>query len=305
MIRMRIFVLGSALEEHVNKLLLTILCFACFTATNAIATVFVNEGWEDTPGNCWPCKTSDCTQTYNGWDAFSPAEQGGTGAETTSGISTAQKNSGTNSLLMAKQTTSTDGCNIQFDFAEPQPTTIYVRFYIYFTTDWASFGPEPGTVHWIFTNSYQSSTGFRLNLQTDDFWELCASNGMCMLPQGDGGNNEWYYTAKVNPDWEPGLNFKDRLNEWICLEYKMQISGSNVIVTEWIDGVLTRGPSTGPGQSGNDFQWIAFLDYENAGSSNQLRYYIDDLVIADEYIGPIAGTTPTATGCTISGASMQ
>jgi hypothetical protein len=303
--RMRILVLGSALEEHVNKLLLIILCFACFTATNAIATVFVNEGWEDTPGNCWPCKTSDCTQTYNGWDAFSPAEQGGTGAETTSGISTAQKNSGTNSLLMAKQTTSTDGCNIQFDFAEPQPTTIYVRFYIYFTTDWASFGPEPGTVHWIFTNSYQSSTGFRLNLQTDDFWDLCASNGMCVLPQGDGGNNEWYYTAKVNPDWEPGLNFKDRLNEWICLEYKMQISGSNVIVTEWIDGVLTRGPSTGPGQSGNDFQWIAFLDYENAGSSNQLRYYIDDLVIADEYIGPIAGTTPTATGCTLSGASMQ
>lgn len=270
--------------------------FICLILTlgsicNATAAVYINEGWEDAPGSCWPCKSPGCVEQYNGWDAYDPVEQGGEGAETVSGISTAQSHSGSKSLLMAKMIDATGGCNIQYNFSEPYPTTIYVRFYVYFTSDWEAFGPSPGTVHWIFTNSYQSSTGFRLNLQTNDFWSDCPVGGACMLPQGTGGNNEWYFPLKVDPDWTAGTNFKTRLNEWICLEYKMEISGTNVILTEWVDGVQTRGPSTGPGQEGSDFRWIALLDYENAGSSSQLRYYIDDFVVSDTYIGP-TGSTP-------------
>ncbi|MCJ7816588.1 MAG: hypothetical protein MUP55_01905, partial [Candidatus Aenigmarchaeota archaeon] len=67
----------------------------------------------------------------------------------------------------------------------------------------------------------------------------------------------------------------------------MQISGSNVILTEWINGIQTRGPITGPGQNTNSFNNIIFSGWENSGANFAGDHYIDDMVVADSYIGPM------------------
>jgi len=186
---------------------------------------------------------------------------------------------------VAKVADSTDSCNIEYDWGAT-PTTIYVRFYLNLSSDWTQFKTRAdGNVHWLFTNSYQSQTGFRFNIVNHSWWGDCPDNWICVLPQGDGGNNEWW--EGTTPSWTAGVNLADYIGSWVCLEYKIQISGSNVVLTEYVNGTQTQ-VVTGAGQSGSSHDWIAFIDYENSSSSSQLRYYMDDLVVADSYIGPLS-----------------
>jgi hypothetical protein len=70
----------------------------------------------------------------------------------------------------------------------------------------------------------------------------------------------------------------------------MQISGSNVILTEWINGSQTRGPVTGPGSNKSYFDRIILSGWENIGAAHDADWYIDDIIVSDT--GPI-GCTPS------------
>ena len=95
------------------------------------------------------------------------------------------------------------------------------------------------------------------------------------------GGVQWWNTS-----WPAGINLKSIIGAWTCFEYKMQISGSNIVLTEWINGAQTRGPITGPGQDATgDFHDIAFSGWENTGANYTADHYIDDIVVADSYIG--------------------
>jgi hypothetical protein len=144
-------------------------------------------------------------------------------------------------------------------------------------------------MHWLFTNTAQSNTGFRLNLVTAHEWDVCPSGQLCMLPEGNGGSQWW--ASSASPTWPKGINFKDYINQWLCLEYKMQISGSHVILTEYVNGTQTR-QATGPGSNTSYFSKIIFSGWENSGASHDADYYIDDIVVADSYIGPAASDAP-------------
>jgi hypothetical protein len=112
-----------------------------------------------------------------------------------------------------------------------------------------------------------------------------------MIPEGDGGNAWWW----GHSTWDIcKVNFKSFIGAWHCFEYRMEISGSNIILTEWIDGVITRGPTTGPGQNGSAFTSIIISGWQNTAPGYDGDFYIDDIVVADSYIGPMDGGTNPA-----------
>jgi hypothetical protein len=280
-----------------------ILLLCLFVASPAWATVLISENWDSgTPPACWPCKQTPCTSTFNGWDGDPPGELGGTGTIPEAGLVTDIYHSAPRSFRQFKRTSGNDACNISIAIPG-NPTVLHLRFYIYFTTDWNSYGNGSGLVHWIFTNTAQSQTGFRFNIYENSEWDVCPSGDACVLPQGSGGNNEWYFTSKVNPDWPAGIDLKTLIGRWTCIEYRMEISGSNVILTEWIDGVNVRGgPFTGPGSDHGYFDLLIISAYMNNPIASNISYYLDDIVLADSYIGPMGGDTtpPTVTAFTIT-----
>jgi hypothetical protein len=98
---------------------------------------------------------------------------------------------------------------------------------------------------------------------------------------------------------------EDYMEKWTSFEYKLEILDNStctansfdancVRMTEWIDGVQTRGPCIGVGHNSSTWSWIIFTFYEHAASNNERVWYLDDIVIADSYIGPMGGgdTTP-------------
>ena len=183
---------------------------------------------------------------------------------------------------------------------------------MYLTGDgWTTWVAQPNEsydplMHWVFTNTMAGNTAFRLNLTTASQWGGCPGGDLCMLPEGDGGAQWWDESA--SPPWtsDASDDFMQYIDTWTCFEYKMEISGSSVILTEWVDGVLTRGPVTGPGQEASGvFDYVYFHLYDNQSTTHVLEYYIDDIVVADQYIGTLGATTTTttatATGLSITG----
>ena len=240
------------------------------------AIIFFSETWDNgTPNACWPCKTIPCSSSFNGWT------QGTEVLFPQVGLSTTQAHSGTRSFYQYRPSGSTGSCDINHVFSTPYPSTIYLRFYLYMTSNWNTSETDNASwMHWIFTNTRRANTSFRMNMVTNREWGLCPPGAVCILPEGDGGVQWW------NTSWPAGINLKSIIGAWTCFEYKMQISGSNIVLTEWINGAQTRGPITGPGQDATgDFHDIAFSGWENTGANYTADHYIDDIVVADSYIG--------------------
>ena len=264
-------------EKYMKKwLVLIILLFA----SPASATVYLSANWDsNTPSTCWPCKTTPCAYSFYGWKSGDWNV-----SHSDCGLSATQSYNGVYSYYQVRKTGEAGTCDIVFEFSEPNPTIIHIRFYLYLTTNW--YSTETNNVsffnHFIFTNSARSNTGFRLNLLGPANWNA-GQNQIHMLPEGDGGIQWW--DDKASPSWQLGPDFKTFIGAWHCFEYRMQISGSKVILTEWIDGVLTRGPCSGPGQNGPAFTSIIISGWDNGASNFDGDFYIDDIVIADSYIG--------------------
>jgi len=146
-------------------------------------------------------------------------------------------------------------------------------------------------MHWIFTNHADSQHGFRINMATKRELNDLDSEFLAIIPQGDGEtfpSNEWW--GAEDPDWDRFVvDLKDYIGRWVCIEYRMVVgSDYKVTLTEWFDGVQTRGPITGPGQRSpeNYFSCVIFSTWENTAQAHLADFYIDDIVIADSYIGP-------------------
>ena len=93
-------------------------------------------------------------------------------------------------------------------------------------------------------------------------------------------------------DWDTEIcdvNLQDYIGEWHCWEYKFEISGAQINITEWIDGVQTR-TAYGPADGITSFTKVNFSGWENTADTWNGGWYIDDVVISDSYIGPISST---------------
>ena len=256
----------------------------------AHAIIFFSETWDSgTPAACWPCKSYPCTTSFNGW--LSADYNSGWGTMPNCGRSSTRAHSGTYSYYQYRASGAPQTCDIAHQFTTPYPTAIHLRFYLYLTTNWNSYG-DLEVVHWIFTNIVAVGRSFRMNFMGDGQYN-CGDGGIHMIPEGEG-NRVWWFN---DSNWDVcGVNYKELIGAWHSIEYRMQISGSNIILTEWIDGVLRRGPTTGPGQdSANNFNKITISGWENTSIAHVGDFYIDDIVVSDSYIGSGSGDTQAPT----------
>lgn len=253
-------------------------------------TTFIDENWDTgTPDSNWPGKrlgtACDDGTSFNGWTGRGFACDDTSGAN--AGLSTTRSHSGTKSFYQERQSGHHYACDLSHSLTG-NPTTIYVRFYMYLETGFSSIDAETLT-HFFFTNTALSSTGFRLNLLGMN-WTGGSAGGIYLDPEGDGGAM-WCYSSEDWGDVITDVNYATFIGSWHCFEYKMEISGSNVIFTEWIDGVLSRGPITGPGAEKAYFDKIIISGYSNLAEAYTGAFYIDDIVVSDEYIGPLEETS--------------
>lgn len=133
-------------------------------------------------------------------------------------------------------------------------------------------------------------------------------------------DTDQYYVYRTPPNrgWIEDALFKvsatEHVDEWIALEYWINESTGKTGLYIWTqdgeyNGVAIENVdayATGISQTG--FYLSYFNCYGTADSNNY--YLMDNIVVSTSYIGPPTGfvggsTPPTATGCTISGASMQ
>lgn len=275
-------------------------------ATSSDAAVLWSSNWDTgTPDACWPCKSLE-TCSFDSWSQpdYIDGDFWQLSGGTISTLSSTQAHSGTYSYYQYRKSGEASTCDIVRTISG-SPTTIFVRFYLYLGQGWNNttfLNDEDALIHFLFTNSAAGSTAFRLNFRTHASWTDSGgcgdySPGLCVLPEGDGGQ-EWWSTRATcsSPDsgnWKKGTNLLTLMGAWHCFEYKMQISGSDMILTEWIDGVQTRGPCTGPGQNTSSFNKIIISGWDNRSNSVNMDFYIDDIVIADAYIGPLSTSKRT------------
>jgi hypothetical protein len=133
--------------------------------------------------------------------------------------------------------------------------------------------------HFLFTNSQLSGTGFRVNLLGYAWRSGCGSAPYIeFVPENNSSTWDWGCTAP---------NIVNDIGQWVCYEFKFVAHGDgtgyfgiyrNGILVHEGEGAMTQ----------TNFTKIVFSGYDSPASAFQGDFYIDNIVVADEYIGPLA-----------------
>ena len=177
--------------------------------------------------------------------------------------------------------------DVHFGKSLPSLSNYYLRYYLFIPS---TFNTDPGA-NWKLVYNYY--TGWSSNWV---FW---------MRPMADGqGFQPAFYTASGDTQVTktgsvPTFYLKNYKNQWICFEYFADMVNHRVKL--WIttqdkayDQTLYTDESFPISGQVVDVKIGAYWD--GTGDSNYFK--MDEVVIADRYIGPISGTTPPVTPCT-------
>jgi hypothetical protein len=275
-------------------------------------------GWTETTISSYPY-----TQNFddNSWVStaalFYPTACNASTSHTTTGCY-----SGGCAFISPPYTACCDGINGCYSglglYRFPDTTRIHWRFLIKFEEDYfTSVSNAGGGLYIKFIDvGDESVTGERTGI----FYLICTDSPSryCAFGLYSTGGTV-YYTNDAN-DYEiqyAAMKFSttDYVNEWIAFEYYIDTAANQQGFYTWTQDGEFNGTHVGPRPAyyaGSVEQDNGYLTYYNAIVSNvaDSDYLIDNLVISNSYIGPPDGfvggsTPPTATGCTLSGASMQ
>ncbi len=302
------------------KALITIL-FIIMVTVPANAQEIWSTNWDTgTPHASWPCKAypGDCTvRTFDGF--YNGAWYCAEGYGTQSGLSSVVKQSVEYSFQMVQQNTEAESCPIQRDFGFASKSKIHIRFYIYFPSSaWANFNYSP---NWIDVNAHFLFLNTALN---SDNRVLVDIGGWASPPYAcyhtPGATNAYFkllYGSSV-PFTEPTpcWNVFDNLDAWHAVEFMFDIGES--LFAMWIDDVQLVG--TGGNGVAQSYPGVTGFGSDHSGGAvifsffrsgdqptyqaGTVSYYLDDIVIADSYIGE-EPTTPNLIGATIKGGSIK
>jgi hypothetical protein len=270
---------------------------------SAFGLVYLSENWDDgTPPANWPCKLApsgscDSNLKFRGW--WSPLGSDCKYAyEATTGVSTAKQYSGTRSFYNYRSAGNSDSCDIVYDLPSPYPTKIHIRFYLYLEGNFINFNTpvsrEP-SYHFLFTNTAQSMTGLRVNFLSGVPW---TSPWKCGHGVGGVPSTQpfaFFSVQDYDREWPVGtypagcFNLLQHLNEWLCVEFMMDANTNTVQM--WVNETLVYQATDQITQS--NFTRIIFSNYMSSedGSGFNTGYYIDNVVVADSYIGPVSGSS--------------
>lgn len=100
-------------------------------------------------------------------------------------------------------------------------------------------------------------------------------------------NEMWEARTTIHNNW----NLMDHLDEWICIEFKFVMTATTSTIYTYINGTLEftgTHNDTYNYDSGGSMDNVILSGYTNAPDFGALAalFYIDDVVVADSYIGP-------------------
>jgi hypothetical protein len=267
---------------------------------SAFGLVYLSEDWDTgTPSAYWPCKLApsgrcDSNLEFRGW--WSPLGSDCRYTyEANTGISTTKAYSGTRSFYNFRAAGYSDSCDIVYNLPAPYPTKIYIRFYLYLDSNFINFNTpvsrEP-SYHLLFTNTAHSMTGLRVNLLAGVPW---TSPWQCGHSRGGVPSTQpfaFFSVQDYDREWPVGTypagcyNLLQHLNEWLCVEFMMDANTNTVQM--WVNETLVYQATDRITQT--NFTRIIFSNYMSSegGSGFDTGYYIDNIVVSDSYIGPVA-----------------
>lgn len=262
-----------------------LLATACLLPQKARAVVFLSEDWDTgTPPTDWPCKNfpnAYTTSTFNGWESKDYDLDTFGDAGSLSGLSATIFHSPPRSYYQHRPTNNYATCDIGKYLPQPYPTKINLRFYINFTDNWSHFNEALAgeVVHLIFLGRPISGAGWKLDIReyVSEQWPYECSRATQPPP------NMYFFPSFAARGTNPYdcFNLIHHLNEWQCVEimadaandrYSLWINGDQKVnnVSTPVDTTIDRIVISG---------WNSLLrDYTG-------DFYIDDIVVADSYIG--------------------
>lgn len=274
------------------RLIKLFLILALFPLTlNAVTYLSDNfDGYADSPEN-------------HGWDLYTSPY---TTVRDTDGVG------GTRCVRM--QYSSADGRYARID-PNPSSTTFgggYFRFYVKvtgFTNQSPKIckffgGTEPPDDYSNVTLQPDYDSGYIEQIQSGNGIETDGDNTCGYWLNGDGP----YAGTCTGTNTLATSSFNLMDGEWHCIEFYNMLntnSNTNGEYRLWIDGT-ERTHWTGIRNRNNsnprDFYIWSFGDYINGSPSSTMYVYIDNVVVADTYIGLAGGDTtpPTVTSATIN-----
>jgi hypothetical protein len=183
-------------------------------------------------------------------------------------------------------------------------TRLHIRALWYFTrkivTQYAE--PEPKL---IITNRNSGATTDRTIFWYQRSWDYPNTVALQATGQNNvqasGSNCSDLQRGEFSNEFEPSFTLEDYTDQWVCIEYKVDITpgtnrnGSLVVYVTTQDGRFNQTevirPDCGVSNIGDGYwDYIDFIGRMGFGElADDCYYKIDELAIDDQYIGPPAG----------------
>lgn len=206
-------------------------------------------------------------------------------------------NSSARALKLSKSATDYETTGIQFDIS-PAVSKLHIRYYIYFDSSWNACETNNNSdnyIHHIFLNTAVAGDNFGVDIFefTDNYPydPICNSDQTTVFAfhsydAGPSGGQEW----GVGPtDVGDCLFIEDSLiGGWHLVEHMFDLD--NDLRKTWIDGVL-KTSRTVTEFSFSEIDWIFFTFYldNSQCDDDEVNVWVDNLVLATDYIGAIGG----------------
>ncbi|MFN2289303.1 MAG: polysaccharide lyase [Chromatocurvus sp.] len=192
------------------------------------------------------------------------------------------------------------GLNLLYRFAEKtgvEPESMYFRYYLRLGNDWAPRvgGKMPG-----FAGTYNTAGwGGRSSDGTNGWSSRGAYANSSLLPEESTMLGSYVYHTGWDTGygetvgWNLGPTGLVEKNRWYSVEQYLQLNTpgeSNGVMKSWVDGVLVFNREDYRFRDTDELKietlWMNVYHGGTRSSSQDIRLYIDNVVIATEYIGP-------------------
>jgi hypothetical protein len=211
-----------------------------------------------------------------------------------------------NALKVTVESGKKTGLNLLYRFREKngaEPDEMYFRYYLRFGNDWnpSAGGKLPG-----FAGTYGKAGWGGRKPDGTDGW---SARGRYMTPIVDVGEaypiGSYVYHAAMSKKYGDGWGWNLgpmgllEKNRWYSVEQHVKLNdpgASNGVLRAWVDGVLVFERSDIRFRETHDLGietlWMNVYHGGTARAPSDLSLYIDNVVIATDYIGPAAGVEP-------------
>ena len=199
---------------------------------------------------------------------------------------------------------------------------IRIRFYVYFDANYANIGSTGVSdyIHFMFLQTARSYSGVRMDIRPSVSKTVCGdctpnppytyswnmppnpppnyptcidrTKGFFAIASPGGYGETYYGVTRGHPDLCFGIT--DNLERWILVEWAYKIIDENEgRASLWIDGVeLMKDELLPPDPGYMDINRLFISGYMSTGRNYDVGFYIDDIVVTDDYdseIGPVDG----------------